>query len=108
MRYLLVCLFLLICNQAFAEKQLWYFTDPQNCPHCVVLERSLRQADLDITTRAIEVRGQSRERLNQWGVTAWPTVFLIELSDEGKVTKVYKRHDGSMTPAELTKFIQQK
>lgn len=100
-------LVLLLTSPLMSEEQFYYFTDGANCPHCVVLERNLkdkRVKDVKIKKNKVEISKQSRDILNGWNVTGVPTLFIADVTPDG--IKVIKRHDGALSPEGLVLFLQ--
>jgi hypothetical protein len=95
----------LLASPANAEPVVLSFTDPENCPPCKVLDRSWQQARPATRRIVVDVRFADRSYLAKWGVDSWPDSVLVEIEGD-KVTRVYRRHVGSMTPAELLKFCE--
>lgn len=113
MRFWMTLLVLLVLTPSVsAETIIVSFGDLANCPPCRQLERAfasrpvlekierlkLRRAYTDVATAKPEL-------LQKWGVTAWPTTFLMEVDAEGKLVKGHKSRVGEMSVDELLRFI---
>lgn len=94
----------ILAQPAHAEPVVLSFTDPVNCQPCKVLERTWQESKPATRRVVIDVRTAERQSLKDWGVTCWPTTFLVDM-EAGKVTRVFRRKTGAMDAVELRKFL---
>jgi hypothetical protein len=89
------------------------FSDPANCTPCKQLEAVWRSPaivdkmkQLDRRRAYIDVRNASPAFLKKWGVDRWPTTLLVEVTDDNKILKIYRKQSGAMSADDLAGFIE--
>jgi hypothetical protein len=114
MRYWLA-LFIFLATAAIgsAETIVVSFSDLVSCPPCRQLEQTWRSRPivalmqkLERRRSHIDVRSADPALLRKWQVESWPTTFLVEVDENNKITKIYRRHNGAMSAEELARFVE--
>lgn len=114
MRYwMALLLFLTMSAVGSAETIVVSFSDLVSCPPCRRLEQVWASKPIvDLMTRLerrrshIDVRKASPELLRKWEVDSWPVTFLVEVDENNKLVKIYKRQNGAMSAEELARFVE--
>lgn len=98
---------------ASAETVIVSFSDLESCPPCKQLEQTFRSRPVLDKVRQLKLRRSHVDvitadpgLLRKWEVDAWPTTFLVEMDEKGKLIKIHKRHLGAMGVAELLEFLE--
>jgi hypothetical protein len=89
------------------------FSDPVSCTPCKQLEAVWkspgivdRMQQLERRRAYVNVMQVDRPFLNKWGVDRWPTTMLVEVTDDNKLLKVYRKQVGAMSAEDLARFIE--
>jgi hypothetical protein len=114
MRYwMALILFLTLAEIGSAETRVVSFSDPVGCPPCRRLEQVWSSKPIADQMRRlsrrrsyVDVRTASPELLQKWQVDAWPATFLVEVDENNKLVKIYKRQNGGMSVEELSRFLE--